>query len=130
MKSVIVFFFVTMVCVARTHAQAVPAIGWFPTPGATTTYHYHVKSTWYDTRIVTLSGGTQRSLLGFTFKETGATNYYYPYDYANAAEVGKANGIYSTLMGAIATNTELNIHLFRLDSSYWLFDAAQIGAPN
>lgn len=109
-----------------------PAVGWYPNTGSTTTYHYHVKSAWYDTRIVTMVGGQTRGLIGFTYKETGSASYYYPYDYTKATETSMAGGVYSTLLASLTTGQELCVHFFTKDpvGAWWLFDAAQIGPPN
>jgi hypothetical protein len=129
-KIAALIFSVAITCVPPALAQTQTANAWFPNPGSTTLYKYHVKSTWYDTRTVTLAGGIQKSLIGFTFSEASSPNYYFAYDPSSPLEVAKANGIYSTILSAKATGEELNIHMWKNESSYWLFDAAQIGPPN
>jgi len=98
-------------------------VGWYPAA----TSHYHVSSVWYDSRLIFWpTTGAYKSTIGLTYQETGATNYFYPYDYTSVTEVSRANAIYATLLAGMTTTTEVAVHIFTTQDNNF-FDVARLG---
>jgi len=114
--------------------STLPLLAQTPTPQLGTSgvdypgpnYHYTVKTAWTDTRVITWMNGSTKNAIGFVFNETPGA-WYFPYDYNSPQQVTQANAVYATLLTAMSTSAEINIHLFANYNGHYYFDEAQIG---
>jgi hypothetical protein len=122
-----IFAIYSILCVTKIYAIDPPGLasipGYFPSNSNGSSYHYHVKTAWYDAR-------SSKLRIGLQIDETPNYTYFFYYQTTSQASLSQAGAIYSTLLTAFSTGQEIELAITGVDGSCtgcYMFEMAQVG---